>query len=181
MKNNVFAIGLVVFLSSIEPAHCREVTASGYLKSRVSNINENSDKVVDSLIDYDTLAKEALAAAWDPLPQDKRTEFRDLLRRLLRRSIAKHLKTINTASVAWSGEEPCHTQVIVHTLMIDSKGTTPIDYVMKAVEVGSYRLNDIVVDGSSLVSNYRSSFRKIIEKKGVDGLMQKMRARLTAE
>ena len=45
----------------------------------------------------------------------------------------------------------------------------------------SWRVTDMVTDGISLVSNYRSQFNKIITEDGWDVMMQKMRDKLAED
>jgi phospholipid transport system substrate-binding protein len=44
---------------------------------------------------------------------------------------------------------------------------------MKRASQG-WRIVDIVVDGVSTVQNYRSSFSRIIQKEGIDGLIKRL-------
>jgi phospholipid transport system substrate-binding protein len=44
-----------------------------------------------------------------------------------------------------------------------------------------WRVTDMVTDGVSLVSNYRSQFNKIITEDGWDVLMQKMKDKLVEQ
>ena len=37
---------------------------------------------------------------------------------------------------------------------------------------------DVVIEGISLISNYRSSYQEIVKKEGFDGLIAKMKAKI---
>ena len=52
----------------------------------------------------------------------------------------------------------------------------PINYRLKLGDNG-WKVYDISVDGVSLVTNYRSSFKRAIKKSGVEGLIEKLKAR----
>jgi phospholipid transport system substrate-binding protein len=46
----------------------------------------------------------------------------------------------------------------------------PVDYYLEHTSKG-WKVYDVVVDGISLIINYRSAFADIIESKGIDGLI----------
>ena len=56
-----------------------------------------------------------------------------------------------------------------------------IDYLVVQRD-GAWRIVDITVDdGMSMVDNYRNQFERILRREGWDGLMTRMRGRLTEE
>jgi phospholipid transport system substrate-binding protein len=55
-----------------------------------------------------------------------------------------------------------------------------IDYIVHKVD-GKWRIYDIVTEGSSLVSNYKSQFRRVIKKNGFETLMDRMKKKLDKE
>ncbi|NNJ92462.1 MAG: ABC transporter substrate-binding protein, partial [Gammaproteobacteria bacterium] len=49
----------------------------------------------------------------------------------------------------------------------------PVDY--RLIQSGeSWKVYDVVIDGMSLVSNYRSSFSGEIRRSGIDGLIKSL-------
>jgi len=183
VKNNYVAMFLVAFLSSIGPAHCRTLTAEAFLRDKASLITseKNAETIVDSLMSYEDTTKSVLGETWDTMDVEKRTEFVKLFQRLLRKTISRRLRVINESSVVWSGEEPCHTHVIVHSTVIDHNEATSVDFVMKSPAIGVYKIDDVVILGSSMINTYRSNFRKVVNKSGIDGLLQKLRAKAASE
>ena len=62
------------------------------------------------------------------------------------------------------------------TLVVTGKGQEiPVDYRLLS-ESGRYRIYDVVIEGISLVQNYRSQFSSILEKSSFGELMDKLRA-----
>jgi ABC-type transporter MlaC component len=62
---------------------------------------------------------------------------------------------------------------------VTQKESTPIDFVMHSVPNGSYKIDDVIVLDGSMINTYRCTFRKVISKNGIDGLVQKMRDKLS--
>jgi phospholipid transport system substrate-binding protein len=62
--------------------------------------------------------------------------------------------------------------VTVRTQVIQQGGPPiPIDYAMEKADSG-WKVYDVVIDGASLVTTYRSSFNDQIQKGGIDGLVK---------
>jgi phospholipid transport system substrate-binding protein len=71
------------------------------------------------------------------------------------------------------------TETVVKTLISQPGGQPiPLDYSMEKTPAG-WKAYDIVVDGVSLVTNYRSSFADEIRKSGIDGLVKTLADRNT--
>lgn len=138
-------------------------------------------QVLDSMIDYDALAKRSLAGHWDDLSAAQRKEFSGLLKQLVQRSYQKNIQGILDWNVEYLSEEPADPGVTVHTRATSK--TNPradpvtIDYAL-AERSGSYRVDDIVTEGSSLVGNYKNQFNRILQKDGYDALIRRMRQKI---
>lgn len=108
--------------------------------------------------------------ATDAQKQALTKEFRTLLVRTYSTSLTQYRNQtidVKPAKVAASDAE-----TVVKTLINQPGGQPiPIDYSMEKTATG-WKAYDIVVDGVSLVTNYRSSFADEIRKSGIDGLIK---------
>ena len=69
------------------------------------------------------------------------------------------------------------TEAVVKSVVNQPGGQPiPIDYSMEKV-AGGWKVYDVLIDGVSLVTNYRSSFNSEIQASGVDGLIKSLTAR----
>ena len=67
--------------------------------------------------------------------------------------------------------------MVVRTQVIQPGGPAiPIDYAMEKADSG-WKVYDVVIDGASLVTTYRSSFNDQIQKGGIDGLVKTLAER----
>ena len=65
----------------------------------------------------------------------------------------------------------------METLIITSSADIPVDY--RLYQKGDqWLVYDVIIEGVSLISNYRSSYQEIMKKEGFDGLLAKMRAKI---
>lgn len=135
----------------------------------------------DRVLDYDTLAKESLRDFWDERTPEERAEFQGILTKLVRAAYRKNLKRIGDYAVEYRGEAKVDAGQVVRTVARSRSASreepVSIDYVVRE-SGGQWRIVDIVTEGSSLVSNYRNQFRRIIKKQGFPELIRRMKTKL---
>ncbi|MEW6246325.1 MAG: ABC transporter substrate-binding protein [Nitrospirota bacterium] len=126
--------------------------------------------------DYTEMAKRVLAAAWNTLNEAERAEFVGLFRSFLSDRYASKIEGYSGEQVAYLAERREGSFAEVRTKLISSKVEVPVDYRLMAKD-GKWYAYDIVVDGVSLVRNYRSQFANIIRTSSYQELVRKLRER----
>ena len=102
-------------------------------------------------------------------------EFRTLLVRTYSTSLTQYRN--QTIDVKPTKMVAGDTEVIVKTQVNQPGGQPiPIDYSMEK-SGDSWKVFDVLIDGVSLVTNYRSSFNTEIQKSGIDGLIKSLSER----
>lgn len=138
-------------------------------------------KVFDRMLSYDALAKNSLKSHWDERSDAEKKEFSCILKHLVQDAYRKNLRKTLNYNVSYKGAAKDKAHYLVKTVAKSRKNvraeSVTIDYVV-VKEGGEHRVHDIVTEGSSLVKNYRSQFRRIIKKKGFSGLTSRMKKKL---
>jgi phospholipid transport system substrate-binding protein len=145
----------------------------------------DSDKKVsalfDEMLDYAALTEGSLGSEWAARSDAEKAQFSDLLKQLVRKGYERNLKKILNFDVEYLAEDAAGDAMMVKT-KAKSKGDAreePVEIVFKlAQKGGAWRVQDIVTEGVSLVSSYRSQFTKIVKKDGFPVLIQKMKDKL---
>lgn len=102
-------------------------------------------------------------------------EFRTLLVRTYSTSLTQYRN--QTIDVKPTKMVAGDTEVIVKTQVNQPGGQPiPIDYSMEK-SGDTWKVFDVLIDGVSLVTNYRSSFNTEIQKSGIDGLIKSLAER----
>ena len=137
--------------------------------------------IMDRVFDYDDLARRSLGDDWTTRSQSERDEFKGLLEQLIRQSYRKQLDKTNGWEISYGASTNVDGGVRVPTTAKHKtdkrKEPVSIDYLMHETK-GQWRVYDVVIEGSSMVGNYQSQFRKIIRKKGFGELIARMKRRL---
>lgn len=144
-----------------------------------------SDKKIsamfDEMLDYGALAEQSLGSEWAGRTDAEKAEFSESLKQLVRKAYERNMKKTLNFNIEYVSEKSVDGATIVTTRAVSKtdKREEPIEIAYKMVEKnGAWRVNDIVTEGVSLVSSYRSQFTKIIKKDGFPGLIQKMKDKL---
>ncbi len=192
-SHSLRSLALVAVLTFSAPLALAAPAAEGFVKDKQTELTELVRKAktpaddrklegaFDEVLDYDTLARESLKEYWDERKPEERKEFQDVLQKLVRAAYRKNLKRIGNYDVSYKGEDKGVAGQVVHTVA-KSRGNAreepvSIDYVVRE-QGGKWRIVDIVTEGSSLVGNYRSQFRRIIKKQGFPDLIRRMKVKL---
>jgi phospholipid transport system substrate-binding protein len=149
-------------------------------KSSVAN-DKKVSALFDEMLDYGALAEASLGSEWAPRSDAEKAEFSDALKQLVRKAYERNLKKTLSFNIEYVAEEPSGNAVVVTTKAVSKTNSReePIEIKFKMQEKGgSWRVIDIVTEGVSLVSSYRSQFTKIIKKDGFPKLITKMKDKI---
>jgi phospholipid transport system substrate-binding protein len=123
---------------------------------------------------FSRMTQLAVGRAWrdatDAQKEALTKEFRTLLVRTYSTSLTQYRN--QTIEVKPTKVAAGDKETVVKTQINQPGGQPiPIDYSMEKTDKG-WKAYDIVVDGVSLVTNYRSTFAEEVRKSGVDGLIK---------
>lgn len=180
-------------LCAAAPSAVAAESAGGFVRARQAQVTSllhqpdgpgrerQISQVLDSMLDYQELARRSLAQHWGDLSDKQKSDFTNVLKQLVRRSYERNLKNILDFQVEYLGEDAMADGVVVHTRASSrtSKTDDPVSIDYEMVKVGdAWRVRDIVTEGSSLVNNYRNQFNRIIRKEGYNALYERMQKKL---
>lgn len=137
----------------------RDKTASPDAKRR------RLEEVVLADTDFDTLARLVLAQNWSKFSPAEQAAFVDQFRRHLSMTYGHDIENYRNETVAVQGtrDEP-RGDVTVRTKILRGGGANDIgvDYRLRAQADGRWKIIDFVIEGVSLVANFRSQFANML-------------------
>jgi phospholipid transport system substrate-binding protein len=140
-------------------------------------------RLVVDVVDFRNAAVLALGPEWGPRTPAEREEFiryfGDLLQTSVFASVGSRARVDNGLVVTYIGEVSDQDGATVSTSVLTrSGGEMGVGYRMLARD-GRWMVYDVVVDGVSLIENYRAQFQKVIHRSSYPALINEMRARIT--
>jgi phospholipid transport system substrate-binding protein len=135
-------------------------------------------QVVDRRFDYQEMAKRSLGASWRSLAAGQRQEFVRLFGELLEASYSGKIMNYQGEKVQYLKEIPEDADYAeVRTVVLRKNDRIPMNYRLLRTDSG-WMVYDVVIEGVSLVSNYRSQFSQVIRESSYSALVQRLRTKI---
>lgn len=135
-------------------------------------------ELVDRHFDYQEMAKRSLGTTWAKLSGAQRQEFVSLFSELLEASYADKIdKYAKRVRVDYTGETLDGEYAEVRTMVVRPNDRIPLNYRLLN-ESGTWKVYDVVIEGVSLVGNYRSQFSRIISESSYADLVKRLRTKV---
>ena len=132
------------------------------------------ESVVGARFDYSEMSRRSLGTQWNQLSDKEKHEFVDLFRTLLTNTYADRVENYSGEGVQYLSERTEKEYAEVRTKVLSGKTEIPMDYRLLRKD-NDWRVYDVVVDGVSLVNNYRGQFSKILHTSSYPGLVDQLR------
>jgi phospholipid transport system substrate-binding protein len=132
---------------------------------------------------FEEMAQRSMAQHWRTLTPQQQQEFVELFTDLLERSYINRIENYKAGpqGVRYPKEDITGDRAIVHTEIMSQRDLPiAVDYHLLHKD-GDWKAYDIVIEGVSLVNNYRIQFNTIILKDSYAGLVKQMRTKLAQE
>jgi phospholipid transport system substrate-binding protein len=133
--------------------------------------------VANGLFDWEETGRRALGRHWPGRSPAQQKEFSALFADLIERSYVGKIEAYSGEKILYLGDTVDGDQATVRTRLVTKAGTEiPIDYRLHR-QGDRWRAYDVLIEGVSLVANYRNQFNRIIQQAGFDDLMQRLKTK----
>ncbi len=131
--------------------------------------------IAEKMFDFTELSKRTLAQNWSRLNLEQQKEFIDLYKSLLEGAYANKIMAYTDEKIVFSKEVALTEKTVeVQTTVVRKTADIPI-YYRVILKDGVWRVYDVVIEGVSLINNYRSQFREILSNKPPESLLETLR------
>jgi phospholipid transport system substrate-binding protein len=140
-------------------------------------------KRVKPMFNFDEIARRAVARNWSDFSDAEKTAFSDVFAQFLGNTYIDKIQGEyhNEQIVYLSQDFYSDSYAEVKTHVIRQSLKIPVDYRLIKGEDGQWRVYDIIVEGVSLVKNYRTQFASILRKDKPAQLIQQLNDKLTEQ
>jgi len=130
-------------------------------------------KTIDERFNYRQMVMRSLAKNWDARSDQERQEFIALFKSLLENSYANKLEAYRDEKINYLDEIIKGDYALIKTEVVRRSSTIGVDYKL-IQENGNWKVYDFVIEGVSMIRNYRSQFTKIIRRDSYEFFVQKL-------
>ena len=123
---------------------------------------------------YKQMVMRSLAKNYNERSDEEREEFTGLFKKLLENSYASKIENYQDETINYVDEKIKGNYAMVRTQIVRKDGVIDVDYKMLK-DNGQWLVYDFVIEGVSLIRNYRSQFSKIISTESYGALISKLK------
>lgn len=187
----LFAFVLVAFqhseaLAASQPRQQLESTINAVLaelqKPEIKNpatrntVLQRVEGIVRQLFSFQELSMRTVGPEWKNFSPDQKSRFTAAFETLLRETYLEKLDGYNGEVVNYTGEHDLgKNRVEIQTSVNIKNKPVPVNYRM--IQKGNWVVYDVVIEGVSMVANYRSQFQNVLAKDGADKLIELVRVK----
>ena len=150
-----------------------EIVSDKDLKKNPTLRREKLRNVIGLRFNYKQMVMRSLAKNYKNRSENERKEFTMLFKKLLENSYASKIENYRNETIDYVGEQIKGKYAMVKTQIVRKDGVIDVDYKMLK-ETGQWLVYDFVIEGVSLIRNYRSQFSKIISTESYATLVSKL-------
>lgn len=190
------AIGLTLVVLLILPLASQAVTPLETIRAEINKVlevlrdqslkGESGRKtkkakirsIANGIFDFNELSRRTLAQNWKKLNAGQQKEFTDLYASLIEETYANRILSYTNEEVVYGRENSLSEKTVeVQTTIVTKKADIPVHYRVYRKD-SEWKVYDVVIEGVSLISNYRSQFREILAKESPEVLLDTLRKKV---
>lgn len=146
------------------------------LQSDPTYVYKMVDQVLIPHVDLERVSILVLGRFWKKATDDQQEAFKHEFKRMLVRTYATAFNELDDWNMTYlasrEGKKP--DDILIRTKVTRDGPPVAVDYRMRNQGQG-WKVYDVKIEGMSLVTNYRSSFNRLIRTSGMDGLLSHLR------
>jgi phospholipid transport system substrate-binding protein len=138
---------------------------------------EKIRNLVRGRFDFELMARSTLGRQWKAASKQEQETFIELYSKLLEATYVGRIEAYTSEKVTYGSEKTKGDKALVETNIVTASVEIPIEYKLVQNET-DWKVYDVVIEGVSLIRNFRSSYGSIVEKEGFPGLFARMESKV---
>lgn len=168
------AVTRVIAVLREEQASRREATRAA-LQAAQERARSEIRRTATDLFDFEEVSRRALGRHWAGRTRGEQLQFIGLFTDLLERSYVGKIESYSGEKIVYVGEDLDGDYASLRSRIVTKRrNDITLDYRLHRIG-GQWKVYDILIDGVSFVSTYRSEFDHIIQSSSYDELIDRLR------
>lgn len=127
--------------------------------------------------DFESMSRFILGPNWQNATGEQKKKFIDLYTRILEDTYIERIEAYTDEKVKFLSEKQKSDKAMIETMIVGASTQIPVDYKLW-LDKDKWRVYDVTIEGVSLVRNFQESYKQVIRKDGIEGLLVKMEEKL---
>ncbi len=133
--------------------------------------------VIDDGFDFRSMSQSVLATNWKKATPEERARFTEFFSQYIEETYRSRIQAYTNEEIIYKDEVVRGKRAVVETIIKTDSTEIPVNYKLKNND-GEWYAYDVIVEGVSLVNNYRNTFAVIVKNEGMDGLLSDIQRRI---
>ena len=134
---------------------------------------------ISPVFNFDEMSKRALGLHWQKRSPEEKGQFTELFTNILKETYIGKTDTYSGEKIIYIGEKQEDIYASVQTKLITNTGVEVLAEYRLFKNKDNWRIYDVIIEGVSLVNNYRSQFYNILGKSSFESLLQTLKEKNT--
>lgn len=139
---------------------------------------ENLRKAIYERFSFEKMSQLSLGKYWKDRSEAEKKEFIELFGKLLEETYISKIEGYTNEKVEYLKEIITDKKAQINTRIITEKVEIPIDYRLYQEKDGTWMVYDLIIEGVSLVNNYRSQFDEILQRDNYRKLIEDLKKKI---
>ena len=133
--------------------------------------------VIRQGFDFRSMSQSVLATNWRKASPEEQERFTEFFSQYIEETYRAKIEAYTDETVEYRKETIKGNRAVVETVIVTSSTEIPVNFKLRQDD-GQWYAYDVVIEGISLVSNYRATFAAIVKNEGMDGLLNNIQKRI---
>ena len=133
--------------------------------------------VVYARFDFRAMSQLALARSWKEITAKEQDHFVSLFAQVLENTYFDRINSYSGEEILFKEQEKSGDKAMVSSVVVKDNTETPVVYKLRYAK-DKWVVYDVIIEGVSLVRNYRTQFASIIEKEKYAGLIKRLEEKI---
>ena len=137
--------------------------------------------IVSASFDFKAMSQSAMGFYWKQITPDQQQEFEKVFVTFIENSYLAKINEFTSGEVKYLNAQPNGNQFSMVKTSVVMPNTGPISLDFRLLNLnGQWQIYDVLVDGISILANYRNQFNRIMSSKGYDTLIRDLKSKEAA-
>jgi phospholipid transport system substrate-binding protein len=164
------------FITTLGQEATQTLNTQGALGQKEEKVRE----ILAQNFDLRLIGRYVVGQAWRTMTPDQQEQYSKLFEEYVLRTYSKRLGGYSGEQFRVTGSRPINQDEALVTTTISRPNAAPLEasWRVKAYPKGN-KIVDVLVSGVSMVVTQRSEFSSVIQRQGVDGLIETLRLQIS--
>ena len=133
--------------------------------------------VIDESFDFRSMSQSVLSTHWRRATLEERERFTEFFSQYIEETYRSKIEAYTDQKIEYKKETINGDRAVVDVSIVTNSATIPVSFKLKD-NGGDWFAYDVVIEGVSLVNNYRNIFTAIAKNEGMNGLLSDIQRRI---